>query len=178
MSQPLTTNRLTLRLPRSDDAERITLFLSDYAVASNLARVPFPYRMADARAWLRGRRPDLPPEDTNFAIELAEEGYAGQVGFHRGDNGVIIGYWLGPPFWGRGIMTEAVTAALDWFFNTSNADKVLSGVFVFNLASLAIQAKLGFTETGRSSVLSLARGTEVEHIDTQLTRAQWMDTHK
>jgi len=38
---------------------------------------------------------------------------------------------------------------------------------------LAIQTKLGFTQTGRSSLLCLARGAEVEHIDTQLTRSVW-----
>lgn len=175
MSLVLTTARFTMRMPRDDDAEFIAKYLNDFAVAGNLARVPFPYRLSDAKAWLRTRTPDLPPTETNFAIELPGEGYAGQVGFHRGDNGTIIGYWLGSPFWGRGIMTEAVTAALGWYFKTTGADRVVSGVFCFNQASLAIQIKLGFTETGRSRLLSLARGREVEHIDTQLTRATWME---
>jgi RimJ/RimL family protein N-acetyltransferase len=70
-------------------------------------------------------------------------------------------------------MTEAAIASLDWFFDTTGATEVISGVFHFNAASLAVQHKLGFTETGRSSLLCLARGVEVEHIDTVLTRSVW-----
>jgi len=67
-------------------------------------------------------------------------------------------------------MTEAMRAVLWWYFASTRADLVLSGVFHFNMASLAIQQKLGFVETGRSVVHCLARGQDVEHIDTELTR--------
>src|SRR5690606_33627143 len=133
----------------------------------------FPYHLSDARAWLRTRLPNLPLEETNFAIDLPDSGMVGQVGFHRGPDGPIIGYWLGRPFWGRGFMTEAVTAGLDWLFEATKTQAVYSGVFHFNAASLAIQTKLGFTQTGRSTLLCLARGAEVEHIDTIMTRSVW-----
>lgn len=174
MTPVLTTPRLVLRAPEARDAGAIARFLNDFAVSGNLARVPYPYHLEDAEAWLRTRRPAMPPEQTNFAI-LHEGDYAGQVGFSPGSKGPVIGYWLGQPFWGRGFMTEAVTACLDWFFATTRVDTVQSGVFHFNAASLAIQARLGFTEIGRSSVLCLARGAEVEHIDTQLTRARYSE---
>jgi RimJ/RimL family protein N-acetyltransferase len=173
MNVTLHTPRLVLRPPAGDDALAIHRHLNDYAVAGNLARVPFPYRLSDARAWLRTRQLELPVDETNFAIELPGEGLVGQVGFHSGPHGPIIGYWLGQPFWGRGIMTEAVIASLDWFFATSPEPVVQSGVFYFNAASLAIQRKLGFEQTGRSRLLCLARGAEVEHIDTQMTRSVW-----
>ena len=174
MTMPvLTTRRLVLRPPRAEDAEPIARYLNDFAVSGNLARVPYPYHVSDARAWLRTRRPDLPPAEMNFSIEAAGLGYVGHVGYHAAGSGPVIGYWLGRPFWGQGIMTEAAEACLDWFFATSAAPAVYSGVFHFNAASLAIQRKLGFTETGRSSLLCLARGVEVEHIDTQLTRSVW-----
>lgn len=173
MNVTLRTPRFLLRQPQLGDAEPIALYLNDFAVSGNLARVPFPYHLSDAKAWLRTRLPNLPVEDTSFSIELPGEGFAGQVGFHHGPQGPILGYWLGQPFWGRGIMTEAVIASLDWFFGNSPAQVVYSGVFNFNAASLAIQAKLGFTETGRSSLLCLARGAEVEHIDTKMTRGVW-----
>jgi len=173
MTITLRTPRFILRPARADDAEPIARYLNDFAVAGNLARVPFPYHLSDARAWLRTRVPGLPVEETTFSIDLPGEGLAGHVGFHRGPNAPILGYWLGQPFWGRGIMTEAVTASLQWFFEVSSAPVLLSGVFHFNIASLRIQAKLGFTETGRSRLLCLARGGEVEHIDTQLTRSVW-----
>lgn len=174
----LQTPNFMLRPAQQGDAEPIARYLNDFAVAGNLARVPFPYHLSDAKAWLRTRRPNLPIEETNFAIELPGAGFAGQVGFHRGPSGPIVGYWLGQPFWNHGIMTEAVSTCLDWFFRATTADAVLSGVFHFNLASLAIQNKLGFTQTGRSTLLCLARGAEVEHIDTKLTRSVWKAREK
>lgn len=173
MTITLRTQHFILRQPQLGDAEPIARYLNDLEVSGNLARVPFPYHLSDARAWLRTRLPNLPPEETNFAIDLPGDGLVGQVGFHQGPDGPIIGYWLGRPFWGRGIMTEAVEASLDWLFSATTATKVYSGVFHFNAASLAIQTKLGFTQTGRSSLLCLARGAEVEHIDTKLTRSVW-----
>jgi RimJ/RimL family protein N-acetyltransferase len=173
MNVTLRTTRFTLRPPETGDAEALARYLNNFEVSGNLARVPFPYHLSDARAWLRTRQSHLPAEATNFAIDLPDQGLVGQVGFHRGPDGPIIGYWLGQPFWGRGIMTEAVIASLEWLFSVSAEPVVYSGVFHFNAASLAIQTKLGFTQTGRSTVLCLARGAEVEHIDTKLTRSVW-----
>jgi RimJ/RimL family protein N-acetyltransferase len=173
MNVTLQTPRLLLRPAQIGDAEPIARYLNDFDVAGNLARVPYPYHLSDAKAWLRTRRANLPAEDTNFSIELPEHGLVGHVGFHLGPQGPIIGYWLGKPFWGRGIMSEAVEASLSWFFDATPAPVVYSGVFHFNAASLAIQTKLGFTEIGRSTLLCLARGAEVAHIDTQLTRSVW-----
>lgn len=173
MNVTLRTPRFILRPPQVGDAEPIARYLNDFEVAGNLARVPFPYHISDAKAWLRTRVPSLPVEATNFAIDLPGVGLVGQVGFHQGPNGPIIGYWLGRPHWGQRIMTEAVIASLDWLFSASAAPAVYSGVFHFNAASLAIQTRLGFTQTGRSTLLCLARGAEVEHIDTKLTHSVW-----
>ena len=173
MNVTLHTARLILRQPQVGDAEPIARYLNDFEVAGNLARVPFPYHISDAKAWLRTRRAGLPPQETTFSIELADQGFIGHIGFHAGPRGPILGYWLGRPFWNRGLMTEAVIASLDWFFAAVPANAVISGVFAFNSASLAIQTKLGFTQTGRSTLLCLARDAEVEHIDTQMTRSVW-----
>jgi RimJ/RimL family protein N-acetyltransferase len=169
----LGTARLKLRQPLPSDAERLALFLDNFAVAGNLSRVPYPYRLADAKSWLRTWRPDRPAGETGFTIELPEEGLIGHIGFHDDEQGTVIGYWLGEPYWNRGFMTEACAAALSWYFEVTKAPSIASGVFHFNKASLAIQKKLGFTETGTSYRLCLARGEEVRHIDTQLTRATW-----
>jgi RimJ/RimL family protein N-acetyltransferase len=178
MDVTLTTARLTLRQPLMSDAERLAQFLDNFAVAGNLSRVPYPYRLADAKAWLRSWRPDRPAGETGFTIDLEGEGLIGHVGFHRDLDGTVIGYWLAQPFWNRGIMSEAAAAALDWYFETSDAPAISSGVFHFNKASLAIQRKLGFVEIGTSMRLCLARGEEVRHIDTVLTRPVWAERRK
>jgi RimJ/RimL family protein N-acetyltransferase len=169
----LKSRRLTLRQPKPSDAERLAQYLNNFAVAGNLSRVPYPYRLADAKAWLRTWRPDRPASETGFTIDLEGEGLIGHVGFHTDEQGTVIGYWLGEPYWNRGFMSEACAAALGWYFDTTDAPSIGSGVFHFNKASLAIQKKLGFTETGSSYRLCLARGEEVRHIDTELTRDNW-----
>ena len=173
MTPTLLTDRLILRPPQQGDAEPIARYLNDLDVAGNLARVPFPYHLSDARAWLRTQRADFAPHAANFAIELAGAGYVGHIGYQPLGESAVIGYWLGKPHWGRGIMSEAAAAAIDWYFAASDAPAIYSGVFHFNAASLAIQRRLGFTETGRSTLLCLARNAELEHIDTKLTRSVW-----
>lgn len=163
------TLRLTLRPPTLGDAPAIARHLGNFAVAGNLSRVPHPFALADAEAYLRARPARPGPGETAFAIELEDE-LVGIVGTHEDGTGPVVGYWLAEPHWGRGIMTEAVTAVLDWYFGATDADLIVSGVFHFNMASLAIQHKLGFVETGRSTRYCLARGADVEHIDTELTR--------
>lgn len=176
MDVSLTTRRLSLRQPVPRDAERIALFLNNFAVSGNLSRVPYPYHLADAKAWLATWRPDEPPDRTGFALDLPGEGLIGQVGYHAGNDGAaVLGYWLAQPFWNRGFMSEAVAAAVDWYFATTAADRIRSGVFHFNQASLRIQRKLGFVETGECQLLCLARGEEVRHIDTQLQRSVWAE---
>lgn len=175
MDVELRTRRLILRQPRLEDAPRIARFLNNFRVAGNLARVPYPYSLADAEAWLLSWRPDRPVGETGFSLELPGEGLIGHCGFHPESHGTVIGYWLGEPFWNRGFMTEAAAAVLDWYFVVSDALSVASGVFAFNKASLAVQRKLGFTETGSSVRHCLARKQQVRHIDTELTRAGWLE---
>lgn len=177
MDVSLVTRRLTLRQPVMADAEPIARYLNNFAVAGNLSRVPYPYHLSDAKAWLRTWRPDRPPGDTGFAIDLAGEGFIGQVGYHLDAEGeTVIGYWLAQPFWNRGIMSEAVAAVIQWYFDVSPGDRIRSGVFYFNKASLAIQRKMGFVETGVGNLLCLARGEEVRHIDTELERSVWAES--
>ncbi|MBU1175549.1 MAG: GNAT family N-acetyltransferase [Alphaproteobacteria bacterium] len=170
MTPCLETPRLRLRSPGFGDARRLTEFLDNFAVSGNLAKVPHPYTIEDARTWLSAWRADAPPRETRFVVELRDEGAIGMVGFRDCDGEAMVGYWLGEPHWGQGLMTEALCAALDWYFAVTDADVVVSGVFHFNMASAALQMKFGFVETGRSMSHCLARGQELEHIDTELTR--------
>lgn len=173
MSPTLITARLRLRPVDDADAPAIVRYLNNFAVSGNLARVPYPYLRTDVDRWLATRMSDPPPGETDFGIELGQAGYVGQIGFHMNGSEPELGYWLGEPFWHRGLMTEAARAVIDWFFAATPEPAIRSGVFAFNKASLAVQRKLGFTETGTSRRHCLARGEEVRHIDTVLTRGNW-----
>lgn len=175
MTPLIETPRLRLRPPGLGDAARLAEYLNNFDVAGNLAMVPFPYSVELARAWLGQWRADAPPQAMQFVIERRNEGAVGVIGFTLRDAVPVFGYWLGQPFWGQGLMTEAAKATLGWFYKATATDVVISGAFHFNMASLTIQHKLGFVETGRSLRHSLARGEDVEHIDTELTREAFTD---
>jgi RimJ/RimL family protein N-acetyltransferase len=173
MDVTLETSRLLLRQPRSGDAPRLAKLLNNFAVSGKLSRVPYPYKVSDAEWWLGTWRADKPVGETGFTIELPGEGLIGHCGLHPDTQGTVIGYWLGEPFWNRGFMSEAAAAVVAWYFATSTAAHLDSGVFAFNKASLAVQSKLGFTTIGTSKRHCLARQEDLRHIDTRLTRARW-----
>lgn len=164
------TARLVLRRPRLRDAPRIASLLNDYEVTKNLARVPYPYTMQMAFDWLVRQKREWSPASITFAIYEKREGLIGFCGTHREDQIPEIGYWLGRPYWGKGYMSEAVRAVIEWYFASSNLDTLVSGVFHFNAASLAIQKKFGFTQTRIGKRICLAQKAEIDHIETELSR--------
>jgi len=60
-----------------------------------------------------------------------------------------LGYWLGFPFHGRGLMTEAAGAAVGCGFARLGLHKVTVSAMTGNAASLRVIEKLGFTLVGR-----------------------------
>jgi RimJ/RimL family protein N-acetyltransferase len=60
-----------------------------------------------------------------------------------------VGYWLGEKFWGRGIMTEVVTAVTDFCFDNFPFRRISAEVFANNPASARVLEKAGFTLEGR-----------------------------
>jgi RimJ/RimL family protein N-acetyltransferase len=163
----LRTARLILRPARPDDAPCYALGIGDYEVARWLTAVPFPYSLTMAADWLR-QLPSPRPGGAAFIIDLPGKGLIGCVTLTD-----TLGYWLARPHWGRGYMTEAVTALIDWHFGGSDATAITSGAHTRNAASLRIQARLGFAETGREYRYAHALQTNVEHVITSLTRAEW-----
>jgi RimJ/RimL family protein N-acetyltransferase len=59
-----------------------------------------------------------------------------------------IGYWLGEPFWGRGIATEVLRALTDYAWATFDIIRLEAGVFSWNPASARVLEKAGYTLEG------------------------------
>jgi RimJ/RimL family protein N-acetyltransferase len=159
--------RLTLRPHRMSDADAIAGPLSDFGVTRMLARVPTPYDRQDALDWLVQRASGL-DRDWTLAITEDDDVHIGMVGIELRHGRWHLGYWLNRYYWRRGIMTEAVSAALERFSRRMPEATVFSGVFADNPASLKLQQKLGFAITGCSEIYSFARNTMVPHIETVL----------
>ena len=175
MRPTLRTDRLALRQIEPTDAEPIAALIGDWDVARMLARVPHPYMAADAEQFIARRlATPISPDDIFYAIVL-DGAFVGGVGNGRNRSGdANIGYWLGKPYWGRGLMTEAVCAVTSEYFAAApDAEGLASGVFADNPASMAVQRKLGFEVVGEGLLRCIARGADVPHYDMWLPRARW-----
>ena len=143
------TERLTLRLPDLADAPSIAKLACDYAVAGNTTRMPYPYGQADARAFIALARGLDPREQNTFVVEHKDAGVIGALGFHRtGSSPPEMGYWLGRPYWGKGLATEAANAALRWAKADWGRRLIVAGHFADNEGSARVLIKTGFLYTG------------------------------
>lgn len=160
----LTTGRLILRRPVAEDAQAIADILNDWEVTQWLTKVPFPYARADAEEFLAGLSAS---EGRNYWLIEAEGKVVGAISW-RPD----LGFFLAPEAHGKGFMTEAARAVLDWHFATSRED-VISGYLVGNAASARVQEKLGFHKTHEVMHKVVSTGKEVVVVRTALTRERW-----
>jgi ribosomal-protein-alanine N-acetyltransferase len=109
---------------------------------------PFPYTVEHAKLFLAGNSPG---PVSNLAIEI--DGLAvGSIGCRPGQDiervSGEIGYWLGVDYWGRGIMTEAVTAATKLFFEQLDLQRIFAVPFATNEASCRVLEKSGYRLEG------------------------------
>ena len=143
------TERLILRGVSRADAAAIAELANDLGVVGNTSQMPYPYRPADADAFVAGCERADPRVEATFAIEHRQFGVMGILAFDRNDQGrAEVGYWLGRPFWNRGYATEALTAALRWMKFDWRKNVVWAGHFADNRASGQVLVKAGLLYTG------------------------------
>src|SRR5690349_6869303 len=129
----LETERLTLRRPTLADVKAITRLANDRRVAEHTRRLPHPYEQGHAVAFVRATADDH--RDVAFIIEHSNAP-VGMVGINwRAPGQPELGYWLGVDHWGQGFGTESARAAIDFFFEDSDADQLFAGARVANPAS-------------------------------------------
>ena len=118
-------------------------------------RFPHPYTKGDAAAFLAavGRQGIR----TNFAVATKDEAIGG-IGLEIGHDvhrfTAELGYWLGEPYWGRGIVTGAVRHLTDWAFTNLDLHRIYATVFSGNVGSARVLEKAGYEREGclRASV--------------------------
>ncbi|WP_196260157.1 GNAT family N-acetyltransferase [Pelagibacterium limicola] len=137
------TARLVLRAPHMDDVPTIARLANNEKIHRMTARVPFPYGTADAIAFVEDFAQR--PEERPFVITVASDGVAGVVGltFQPGE-APELGYWLGEPYWGRGLATEAVQALVQAALGRRECPALIARAISENRASRAILEKIGF----------------------------------
>lgn len=142
------------------DARAIAKYANNRNIAMWLRDgFPYPYALSDAQAFLSVV---LHQEvRTAFAIATAREAIGG-IGLEFGKDvhrfTAELGYWLGEPFWGRGIMTEAVRHFTAWAFENFAVYRIYATAFDGNAASIRVLEKAGFQQEGHLHASVLKNG--------------------
>ena len=87
-----------------------------------------------------------------------------------------IGYVLARDCWGRGLMPEAVGAAVRWLFTDVRLDAILCGHALANAQSARVQEKCGFRNY-RLGHYHSQLGDTVESKFNILFREEWEQSH-
>jgi RimJ/RimL family protein N-acetyltransferase len=143
----LETKRLALRAPQLEDAKTVAMLANDRRIAENTARIPHPYREADATSFIAAA--NKADGDAVFLITLRDGTVVGACGIARApDDAPELGYWLGVAHWGKGYATEALHAVIDFAFADLGHDALQAGARVTNPPSRRVLEKCGFQWTG------------------------------
>lgn len=145
----LETKRLILRPWEESDAEELYTYAKDPAVGPIAGWPPH----ASVQESLQIIRQVFSAPET-YAVVLKETGKPiGSAGFLFGDNCTIylpedaceLGYWIGVPYWGQGLIPEASRELIRHAFTTLGMQEIWCTANLENANSLRVQEKLGFT---------------------------------
>ncbi len=142
----LETKRLSLRAPCLEDAKTVAMLANDRRIAENTARIPHPYKMADAESFITAANNNI--GEVIFLITLRDGTIIGACGITMLADQPELGYWLGAPYWGKGYATEALHALIDYAFTDLGHEALQAGARVTNPASRRVLEKCGFQWTG------------------------------
>ncbi len=143
---------MQLREWRAADAEAVARYAANPRIAAWLRDAfPQPYTRADAEWYIR----DCIEREgkTQHCRAITQDGKAiGSIGvFFQTDiaaRSAELGYWLGEPYWGKGIMTAAVQELCALVFSSTDIVRIYAEPFADNVASRRVLEKAGFVLEG------------------------------
>lgn len=141
-----------IRKWRQSDGPALAAIISNKKVQDNLRDgIPYPYTLQDAEEFIAAMTGVDEDQVFAFAITVDDQ-VAGSIAVYRQDNihrqTGELGYYLGEGYWGRGIMTEAVTQICDHVFAESDLIRIFAEPFAHNTASCRVLEKAGFQYEG------------------------------
>lgn len=176
----LETERLIMRPWTETDAESLYKYAKHPEVGP-IAGWPVHTSVENSREIIKDVL--LAPE--TYAVVLKQTGEPiGSVGIMIGRKSNIqigedegeIGYWIGVPYWGQGMIPEAVRELMRYGFEELKLTAIWCGYFDGNEKSRRVQEKCGFRyhHTAENVSCSMIDDIRVEHV-TCITREQWME---
>ena len=114
-----------------------------------------------------------------LAIEEKSSGeYVGEIGYTiiaRAEAGAVaeMGYFILEEFWGKGYVTEAAKALLDYAFNTGGLIKIEASCNKTNYASEKVMIKLGMTKEAEFLMHSVIEGQLYDRVCYRMLKSEW-----
>ncbi|MGA9119626.1 MAG: GNAT family protein [Bacteroidota bacterium] len=164
MFMELQTSTCLIRSWRRSDQNSLANHANNLSIARNLRDAfPSPYTLRDAENWLSVMA--CQSIESQFAIDVHGDAVGGigvTVGMdvHRIDG--ELGYWLGEEWWGKGIMTDAISTFVPYAFATFRLERIHAQVFEWNHASARVLEKSGFSLEGRLRRAVLKQGSVID----------------
>lgn len=134
-----------LRPFNEDDLQSLVKYANNPKVASNLTDAfPNPYTEEAGKNFIAMAMSRNPAEI--MTIDINGEA-SGGIGLHPKDDvyrmNAELGYWLAEPYWGQGIITEAVKQMITYGFKHLPIKRIYARPFGFNIASQKVLEKAG-----------------------------------
>ncbi len=175
----LQTERLILRPWEDTDAESLYEYAKDDRVGP-IAGWPVHTSVENSRDIIR----DILSGPESYAVCLKEDSKAiGSIAIMIGDASNIgipdtegeIGFWIGVPFWGQGLIPEATREIIRHAFEDLELEVLWCGHYKGNYKSRRVQEKCGFVyhHTEQEVYLEQMDETRSDHIIMRLTRNEW-----
>ena len=176
----LETERLILRQWRESDAEDLFELAKDPKIGPAAGWQPHT-SVENSREIIR----TVLNGELNYAVILKSENrLAGCIGLMLGEDSNLkiagnegeIGYWIGVPYWGQGLIPEAVRELLRYGFEDLNLKTMWCAYFDGNLKSKRVQEKCGFKyhHTNENIYWELLNEIKTEHV-TRLKKEEWLE---
>jgi ribosomal-protein-alanine N-acetyltransferase len=142
----------SLREWHPEDRRYLEIYAGNAAVASNLRDgFPNPFTPEAAEKFIETARTADPAKVLMRAVDVGGKA-VGSIGVFRQEDiyrkSADIAYWLGEPFWGKGIMTEAVMQMCRLAFERLDIVRIQAEPFARNTGSCRVLEKAGFVLEG------------------------------
>ena len=171
----LAGQRCTLRPLRLSDAASLQRHADDPAVAYNLFDgFPQPYTLELALAWCGPQH--LEPAFAHvLGVVVERDEVAGcisatpQAGMWA--CGAVVGYWLGQAYWGRGVMSEALSLITGWAWAAlPQVTRLWMPIYARNAGSQGVARRAGYTLEGRLPRAIVKAGRVIDAVQYSCTR--------
>lgn len=139
-------NQVLLRSLTMADAAPMALLANNKKIWDNVRDyMPYPYSEQNGREFIDM----VQKEDRPMTFGISYKGrLAGVIGLVPQEDiyrkTAEVGYWLGEPFWGKGIATQAVKMITKYGFEQMDFIRIYAGIFEYNIGSMRVLEKNGY----------------------------------